>query len=70
VSLDERAARGWQQLISFGSDAALLAARADARIAIPGELSPEDCVRVIILETERRLGIIPRSKLTQRTAAQ
>jgi O-antigen ligase len=70
VSLDERAARGWQQLISFGSDTAALAARADPRVAIPGELSPKDCVRVIILENERRLGIIPRSKLLQRAAAQ
>ncbi|HVF29163.1 MAG TPA: hypothetical protein VM943_13035, partial [Pyrinomonadaceae bacterium] len=70
VSLDERAARGWQQLINFGSDAALLATRADSMVAIPGELSPKDCVRVIVLENERRLGIIPRSKLLQRATAQ
>ena len=68
LSLDERAARGWQQLISVGADAATRAARSDPRIASPGELFPEDCARIVISESERRFGIIPRSRSLPRIA--
>ena len=62
LAMNERAARGWQQLISFGADAAAHAARADESIAFPGELHPEECVQLTISEIERRTGIVPAAK--------
>ena len=59
--IDSRAARGWYQLINFDIDAAMLAASQDARIAMPGELAPEDAVYVVLKENERRLNISPTS---------
>jgi O-antigen ligase len=54
LRIDSRAARGWRQLIDFGVDAASVAARDDQSIALPGELSPENCVFVTLAENERR----------------
>jgi len=54
LAIDSRAARGWRQLIRFGVDAAVLAARNDSGIALPGELQPEDCVFAVLAENKRR----------------
>ena len=62
LAINERAARGWQQLITFGADAATHTARTDASIAFPGELQPEECVQLTISEIERRSGIVPAAK--------
>ena len=52
--LDSRAARGWQQLIENDIDAAVVAAKRDSSIAMPGELEPEEAVFAVLLENERR----------------
>ncbi len=54
LAIDGRAARGWHELIFRGLDAAALAARTDANIALPGELQPEGCVFVILDENKER----------------
>jgi O-antigen ligase len=54
LSLDPRAARGWQQLINNDIDAATLAATEDANIARPGELHPEAAVFQVLQENEQR----------------
>ena len=59
VGMNERQARGWQQLINFGIDAASEAARRNSGIAFPGELAPENGLRSVISE----------NKLRQRTVA-
>jgi hypothetical protein len=53
-SLDERMARGWQQFLHNGKEAAARAAHEDKTIALPGELKPEICVLMLIDEAERR----------------
>ncbi len=62
LAINGRAARGWQQLINFGADAATHTARTDRSIAFPGELYPEECVQLTISEIERRSGIVPAAK--------
>jgi O-antigen ligase len=53
--IDSRAARGWRQLIFNDIDAAAVAAKDDpARVAMPGELQPEDAVFAVLQENERR----------------
>jgi hypothetical protein len=59
--IDSRAARGWYELINFDIDAAMVAAKEDASIAMPGELVPENAVFVVLKENERRLKISPRT---------
>lgn len=54
VAINGRAARGWQQLISFGIDIANVTAHKNKDIALPGELSPANCVFAILAENERR----------------
>lgn len=54
LSLNSRAARGWRQLICFGRKAAKTAAFYDKSIAMPGELSPENCIFAVLDENERR----------------
>lgn len=54
LSLDSRAARGWQQLIDNDIDAAYLAAKQDPSIAMPGELVPQIGVFAILRENEQR----------------
>ncbi len=54
LELDPRMARGWQQLIYHDIDAAIVAARRDAGIALPGQLYPEDAVFAVLHENERR----------------
>ena len=54
LSLDSRAARGWQQLIENDIDAALAAGQHDTTIALPGELIPQAAVFEILQENERR----------------
>jgi tetratricopeptide (TPR) repeat protein len=54
LKLDPRAARGWQQLIENDIDAALVAAKQDSTIALPGELVPEAAVFEILQENEQR----------------
>ncbi len=54
ILLDSRAARGWYQLIVNDIDAALVATRADAGIATPGELEPQDAVFAVLAENEKR----------------
>jgi predicted Zn-dependent protease len=54
VSLDSRAARGWQQLIDNDIDAAYLGPKQDPNIAPPAELVPEIGVLAILLENEQR----------------
>ena len=69
LTIDEGAARGWEQVIDHGVDAAALAARRDARQATPGELHPEECVLLTASENERRKGIFPRAALRLRAGA-
>jgi O-antigen ligase len=64
-TLDVRAARGWMELHKNGADAAALAARADANIAAPRELLPEDCVLLIASDHKKRGGILHTQKLEQ-----
>ena len=52
--LDQRATRGWQQLIENDIDAALAAAKQDRTIALPGELIPEAAVFEVLQENEQR----------------
>jgi len=53
--IDSRSARGWRQLIFNDIDAAIAAAKGDpARVALPGELQPEDAVFAVLQENERR----------------
>jgi Tfp pilus assembly protein PilF len=52
--LDPRAARGWQQLIVNDIDAALVAAKQDTTIALPGELVPQAGVFEVLQENEQR----------------
>jgi O-antigen ligase len=53
--IDSRAAGGWRQLIFNDIDAAIVAAKSDpARVAMPGELQPEDAVFAVLQENERR----------------
>lgn len=53
--VDSRAARGWRELIDNDIDAAIAAARRDGQlVAMPGELQPEDGVRAVVAENERR----------------
>ena len=54
LSLNSRTARGWRQLICFGRNAAKTAAFYDKGIAMPGELSPENCIFAVLDENERR----------------
>lgn len=54
LSLDSRAARGWQQLIDNDIDAAYVAAKQDQNIALPGELSPEAAVIEVLQQNEQR----------------
>ena len=54
LALDSRAARGWRQLISFGRKAAKTAAFHDKGIAMPGELTPENCIYAALDENDRR----------------
>jgi predicted Zn-dependent protease len=54
ISLDARAARGWQLLIDHDIDAAFAAARQDKNIAMPGELTPQTAVFEVLRENERR----------------
>jgi putative inorganic carbon (HCO3(-)) transporter len=54
LSLDVRAARGWQQLIDKDIDAALVAAKQDKNIALPGELLPQSAVFAVLQENEHR----------------
>ncbi len=55
--LNSRTARGWYELINHDIDAAIIAARQDRQIAMPGELQPEEGVLAVIDENERRLGV-------------
>ncbi len=57
LAVDERAARGWYQLINFDIDAAFSAAQQDSSLAKPGELKPQTAVYVVLKENERRLNI-------------
>jgi O-antigen ligase len=57
LAVDERAARGWYQLINFDIDAALSAAQKDSSLAKPGELKPQTAIYVVLKENERRLNI-------------
>ena len=57
LAVDERAARGWYQLINFDIDAALSAAQNDSSLAKPGELKPQTAIYVVLKENERRLNI-------------
>jgi O-antigen ligase len=52
--LNSRAARGWQQLIDNDIDAAIVAARRDYNVALPGQLQPEDGVFAVLEENEKR----------------
>ena len=54
VLLNQREARGWQQLIDNDIDAALLAAKRDLNIALPGELYPTAAVLQVLHENEQR----------------
>lgn len=54
LTVNAKAARGWHELIFRGLDAAALAARTDASVALPGELQPEGCVFVILDENKER----------------
>lgn len=56
VSIDERAARGWQQLIDYGLSAATGAAHQDRRIALPGELRPEICIYTVLDDRDHPAG--------------
>lgn len=56
LSINARAARGWRQLISDGAGEEA-AARPDSEaseIDLPGQLAPEDCVRVVLVESQIR----------------
>jgi len=53
--IDSRMAAGWRQLIFNDIDAAIVAAKSDPeRVAMPGELQPEDAVFAVLQENERR----------------
>lgn len=53
--INSRLTRGWRQLIFNDIDAAVAAAKGDPeRVAMPGELQPEDAVFVVLQENERR----------------
>ncbi|MCA1591285.1 MAG: O-antigen ligase family protein [Acidobacteria bacterium] len=52
--IDSRAARGWYQLIVNDIDAAIVAARNNRDIAMPGELQPEAAVFAVLAENEKR----------------
>lgn len=52
--LDSRLARGWQQLIDNDMDAAIVAAKSDPGVALPGQLQPDDAVFVVLKENEKR----------------
>ncbi|HLM58879.1 MAG TPA: hypothetical protein VK422_22435, partial [Pyrinomonadaceae bacterium] len=52
--INSRAARGWRELVDNDIDAAIAAARRDGQVAMPGELQPEDGVRAVVAENERR----------------
>ena len=53
--IDSRSAAGWRQLIFNDIDAAIVAAKSDPeRVAMPGELQPEDAVFAVLQENERR----------------
>jgi O-antigen ligase len=54
LSLDQRAARGWQELIANDIDAAYLAAQRNKDIAMPGELVPQAAVFEVLQENEQR----------------
>jgi predicted Zn-dependent protease len=54
LSLDPRAARGWQQLVENDIDAAYVAAKQDGNIAPPVELHPEAAVFQVLQENEQR----------------
>ena len=70
--VDSRAARGWRELIDNDIDAAIAAARRDGQVAMPGELQPEDGVRAVIVENERRFpeaaGSVWRARLRRSLA--
>ncbi len=53
-TINPRMARGWQQLINFGVDAAAQAARKDTSSASPGELLPEEELFAVLAEDEQR----------------
>jgi tetratricopeptide (TPR) repeat protein len=55
-AIDERMARGWWQLISFGLEKATKAAREDSSIALPGELVFR-YVRLTVLDNKKRLTL-------------
>ncbi len=48
------AARGWQELINSGKDAATMAARNDPQVTAPGFLVPSDAVFLILFENGER----------------
>jgi hypothetical protein len=54
LGLNSRTARGWRQLICFGRKAAKTAAFYDKGIAMPGDLSPENCIFAVLDENDRR----------------
>lgn len=54
LSLNQRMARGWRQLICFGVDIAKRVALKDKDVALPGELAPENCIFAVLDENERR----------------
>jgi tetratricopeptide (TPR) repeat protein len=54
LALNSRTARGWRQLICFGRKAAKTAAFYDKTIAMPGELTPENCIFAVLDENDRR----------------
>lgn len=53
LALDERAARGWWQLINFGINAARDAAQKDSSIAKAGDLYPESYILPAIAQQKR-----------------
>jgi O-antigen ligase len=53
-SINLRLARGWQQLINYGVDAATQAANRDTNISRPGELLPEEGVFAVLAEDNQR----------------
>jgi Tfp pilus assembly protein PilF len=57
LALNSRTARGWRQLICFGRKAAKTAAFYDKTIAMPGELTPENCIFAVLDENDRRQPI-------------
>lgn len=57
LAMNSRTARGWRQLICFGRKAAKTAAFYDKTIAMPGELTPENCIFAVLDENDRRTPV-------------